>query len=533
MASDAWRCRSSRCSPTSTGFARFSTSRPPGSRERRRRPTDLLYPLLDIATTLDPAFNIAYRFGAIFLAEGRDRGLSHPELAIRLLDKGFANNPHKWHYLYDKAFVYYWTYRDARTAAHWFGEAGKVPGSAEWLPGLSAYMLAQGGDRRSSRFLFEQILQTAEHEYMKTTAQWRLGQLDVLDLIDQLNPVLDRYAQRHRQPGPRAGSRWWPPDGCAACQSTPTGCRWSSIRCRGTPRSTPGPPSSRCPTNRHRPSARRQPARRRRQRPTGPAHDRVRVCRRARDPRAVRRLVPQRVHRPAADRAHGVVGAVALSALPAPDPGVGEPPARELAGLRGRCAGCRAAISMQYPAIELVTGAIFATGAWLYRPDAVARVAVDLLERDGRAVHDRPAASDPAQRDHAARHRRRPGVQPGAAPGVARRADRRCGLQPDAVRHGRAGEPRAGQRRAGIRRRQDDRHDGRVSRLADDAGRAVSRVVSRQRHRHRPGRRHARPRLPDPARVVSGDRRTGRRRRRSTAARLVRRQRRCPNRPRR
>lgn len=157
--------------------------------------SDLLFPLLDIATTLDPAFNIAYRFGAIFLAEGRDRGLSHPELAIKLLDKGFASNPHKWQYLYDKAFVYYWTYRDAGTAAHWFAEAGKVPGSAEWLPGLAAYMLAQGGDRRSSRFLFQQILQTAEHEYMKKTAQWRLGQLDVLDLIDQINPVLERYAE--------------------------------------------------------------------------------------------------------------------------------------------------------------------------------------------------------------------------------------------------------------------------------------------------------------------------------------------------
>ena len=69
-----------------------------------------------------------------------------------------------------------------------------MPGSAEWLPGLAAYMLAQGGDRRSSRFLFQQLLQTAEHEYMKRTAQWRLGQLDVLDLIDQVNPALDRYA---------------------------------------------------------------------------------------------------------------------------------------------------------------------------------------------------------------------------------------------------------------------------------------------------------------------------------------------------
>src|SRR5262245_25851077 len=28
-----------------------------------------LYPLLDITTSLDPRFNIAYRFGAVFLAE--------------------------------------------------------------------------------------------------------------------------------------------------------------------------------------------------------------------------------------------------------------------------------------------------------------------------------------------------------------------------------------------------------------------------------------------------------------------------------
>ena len=36
--------------------------------------------------------------------------------------------------------------------------------------------------------------------------------------------------------------------------------------------------------------------------------------------------------------------------------------------LRGRCAGCGAAISMQYPIIELVTALIFAGAAWLYGP---------------------------------------------------------------------------------------------------------------------------------------------------------------------
>ena len=36
--------------------------------------------------------------------------------------------------------------------------------------------------------------------------------------------------------------------------------------------------------------------------------------------------------------------------------------------LGGRCAGCRAGISAQYPAVELATGLLFAGGAWLYGP---------------------------------------------------------------------------------------------------------------------------------------------------------------------
>ena len=158
-------------------------------------PRDLLFPLLDITTSLDPAFNLAYRFGAIFLAERHMGGTFQPELAIKLLDKGFAQNPTRWEYLYDKAFVYYWTFHDPKAAAHWFSEAAKVPNSADWLPGLAAIMLVEGGDRRSSRFMFQQMLQTAEHEYMRNNAAFRLAQLDILDAIDQLNAILDRYQQ--------------------------------------------------------------------------------------------------------------------------------------------------------------------------------------------------------------------------------------------------------------------------------------------------------------------------------------------------
>ncbi|HXE79677.1 MAG TPA: hypothetical protein VNK41_02925 [Vicinamibacterales bacterium] len=167
---------------------------------------DLLYPLLDITTSLDPAFNIAYRFGAIFLSEAYPHGPGRPDLAVKLLDKGFEQNPHKWEYLYDKAFVYYWSYKDPERAAHWFSEAAKVPGSAEWLPGLAAFMLSQTTNRQRSRVLWAHIYRTAEHEYMRVNAEWRLQQLDAMDALDRLNPLLDRYA---RETGSRASS-WVP-----------------------------------------------------------------------------------------------------------------------------------------------------------------------------------------------------------------------------------------------------------------------------------------------------------------------------------
>jgi hypothetical protein len=175
--------------------------------ERSASPSyDLLYPLLDVTTSLDPAFNIAYRFGAIFLAEGYPQGPGRPDQAVALLDKGFRHNPHRWQYLYDKAFVYYWAHRDPAQAAHWFAEAGKVPGSPEWMPGLAAFMLSQSTDRQRSRVLWEQIYRSAEHEYMRTNAEFRLQQLDAMDVLDRLNPLLDRY---ERETGER--TRTWAP----------------------------------------------------------------------------------------------------------------------------------------------------------------------------------------------------------------------------------------------------------------------------------------------------------------------------------
>ena len=77
----------------------------------------LLYPLLDITTTLDPRFNIAYRFGAVFLAEPFPGGPGRPDLAVALLEKGLRERPDKWEYMQDIGFVHYWYRHDYRAAA--------------------------------------------------------------------------------------------------------------------------------------------------------------------------------------------------------------------------------------------------------------------------------------------------------------------------------------------------------------------------------------------------------------------------------
>ena len=166
-------------------------------------PTDayaLLYPLLDITTTLDPRFNIAYRFGAVFLAEAYPRGAGRADLAIALLEKGLAARPDKWEYMEDVGFVHYWYRHDFRSAAEWFDRASQVPGAPWWLRSLAATTLAQGGDRGSSRAMWEAIRASAEIEWLRKDAERRLTQLRALDQIDDLQRRVDDFTLRTGQP---------------------------------------------------------------------------------------------------------------------------------------------------------------------------------------------------------------------------------------------------------------------------------------------------------------------------------------------
>jgi hypothetical protein len=152
---------------------------------------DLLYPLLDLTTDLDPYFTIAYRFGAIFLSEPYPSGPGRPDQAIALLEKGIAAQPEKWQYFHDVGFVEFWQLRNPRAAADWFLRASRLPNAPSWLQPVAAAMLAQR-DRASARFLWQQILQS-DQQWMRRTAERSLMQLQAMDEVEQLQEIVRKY----------------------------------------------------------------------------------------------------------------------------------------------------------------------------------------------------------------------------------------------------------------------------------------------------------------------------------------------------
>lgn len=166
----------------------------------RAKNYDQLYPLLDLVTSLDPFFRVAYRFGAIFLAEPFPGGAGRPDLAVDLLQKGLTHDPARWEYVEDIGFVYYWWVGDYVRAAEWFKRAGDIPGAPAWLAPLAATTLAAGGNRESSRKLWTELRDNTDIEWIRRNASHRLRQLDAMDVIDELNRITAAFTTRHGRP---------------------------------------------------------------------------------------------------------------------------------------------------------------------------------------------------------------------------------------------------------------------------------------------------------------------------------------------
>jgi tetratricopeptide (TPR) repeat protein len=157
---------------------------------------ELLYPLLDLTTTLDPHFNIAYRYGAILLSIEPPEGPGKTDQAIALLERGLVNNPERWQYAYDIGFIHYFYTADYAEAGRWFDRAGRMTGAPEWIMPLAATTIARGGDRETARAMLMRLYESRE-PYIRRAAERSLLQLRALDDIDRLQALIDQYQIDH------------------------------------------------------------------------------------------------------------------------------------------------------------------------------------------------------------------------------------------------------------------------------------------------------------------------------------------------
>ena len=158
---------------------------------------ELLWPLLDLTTTLDPHLVVAYRFGAIFLSEPQPVGAGQPERAVELVKRGIRENPSEWRMGGDLGFLYFWHFHDYANAANAYFEAGKNPEAPEWIHLMAARMADRADALETSRMVWAQIYQTTTNTRIRQQALQHLEGLKAIDDERHLNALSDQFRQKY------------------------------------------------------------------------------------------------------------------------------------------------------------------------------------------------------------------------------------------------------------------------------------------------------------------------------------------------
>ena len=164
-----------------------------------------LWPLLDVATTLDENLLPAYRFGATFLSQPEPRGAGRPDLAVQLLERGLHANPTYWRLNQDLGNVYYLELKDYAKAGQTYLEGSKKPGAAPWMKVMAARFLEKGDSRETATMLWTELLDSSTDDAIKETARINLELLRADEDVDQINALAQRFIAKAGRPPTSVG----------------------------------------------------------------------------------------------------------------------------------------------------------------------------------------------------------------------------------------------------------------------------------------------------------------------------------------
>src|SRR6266567_2037278 len=160
---------------------------------------DLLYPLLDITTDLDPHLIEAYQSGSVFLSQPLPAGAGQPDKAVTLLEKGIRENPSYWRLYFTLGFVHYVDRHDPKAAQIAFQKGSEVPGALGWMKVMAARMAERSQDINTSLALWQAISETTGDKNVKETARRHLVSLRADRDITELERLVKIYRQQSGQ----------------------------------------------------------------------------------------------------------------------------------------------------------------------------------------------------------------------------------------------------------------------------------------------------------------------------------------------
>jgi hypothetical protein len=127
-----------------------------------------LWPLLDVATTLDPNLLPAYRFGATFLSQPEPRGAARPDLELK----------------------------DYAKAGQAYLEGSKQPWAAPWMKIMAARFLEKGESRETAAMLWAELFESSTDAAIKKNARINLELLRADEDIEHINEIAKQFAAK-------------------------------------------------------------------------------------------------------------------------------------------------------------------------------------------------------------------------------------------------------------------------------------------------------------------------------------------------
>lgn len=165
---------------------------------------DVLAPLLDITTDLDPHLLAAYQHGAVFLSQPPPAGAGQPEKAVALLDKGIRANPDYWRLYFTLGFIHYFDRKDYKAAEQAFEKGSENPNALPWMKVMAATMAQHAGEPATALEIWKRLYENSEDKLIRENAAQHMAAIRV----DQSVPELERRVEMYRQATGHAPESW-------------------------------------------------------------------------------------------------------------------------------------------------------------------------------------------------------------------------------------------------------------------------------------------------------------------------------------